>query len=116
MVDLDRKLDNGMTVREAIARAKTWWDRKGRHLTAKVANDVEHGRKVAVSSGVVGIVVPGEQVAEIPSLAFRGTPWDELDTATKLQIVRAWYGAHKLAEGEPLSDHGQDVKRRLDIH
>lgn len=116
-VRLDRKLDNGMTVREALQRARTWWDSTGRFGVKRQSNEIEEGRKVAVSSGAApGIVVAGNRVPVLASAILRGLPWDMLTKDDKLVVVRAWYGAFKLEHDEPLSEHGADVVKRLDIN
>ena len=68
--DPDARLDTGMLVREAIARASAWWDAAGRK---EMAAAVKEGGAVP-QSGIV-----------------QGQPWDTLSKLEKLNVIKAWH-------------------------
>lgn len=67
----EERLSSGMKAREAIERAALWWDRTGRHMTAKV------GENDLVMRQVSGIL--------------RGEVFDRLRREDQLRVVRVWH-------------------------
>lgn len=67
----DDRLDTGMSAREALTRARLWWDAKGRHLLAKM-----HGKDPAFAA-VSGIIA---------AHAF-----DRLTRREQVAIVKVWH-------------------------
>lgn len=71
--DPDARLDTGMKVSEAIARAAAWWDKLGRKEMRKSAGQQGQVRE----SGIVS-----------------GEPWELLNREEKLNVVKAWHHFH----------------------
>lgn len=68
-VDLDRRLSSGVSLREAILTARTWWDREGRHVVRNPfwRDPDNYG---------------------LPSGITRGLPFDELTREEQAKVVR----------------------------
>lgn len=82
--DPDARLDTGMKVKDAIASARHWWDKTGRHAMRK---DGGKGHAVAVS-------LDPEDPNYIPSGILNGEPWDTLNNRERLFITKAWHHEH----------------------
>lgn len=87
-MDPKAHLPGGLRVREAVAGARQWWDRTGRHL----------------------IGAPDWRNADlgVPSGIMRGLAWDELSGAEKVRVVKVWHREVWLAQAMP-----QDAGRRI---
>lgn len=69
------RMDSGMKVVEAVARARQWWDARGRKDLAQI-----------------GVMFDGER--SIPSGILHGELWDRLTKEEKLRVVKAWHHFH----------------------
>ena len=84
------RLDTGMKVTEAIARAAAWWDRIGRHgVKASNFNQVLIQKVHAQGRGPLLKRTDKEQ--DLPSGILRGLQWDELSKVEQKEIVKAWH-------------------------
>ena len=82
----EERLQSGMKVSEAVARAGTWWDLKGRHILKREFNLSRDAPKVGK-----GFSIAGDVVEVVPSGIFRGLPWSALDKREQVQIVKWWH-------------------------
>lgn len=76
----EERLPGGMTVGEAVKRARDWWERSGREYFRR-----QRARK-------------GDSIAEDEELrntrpVLMGARWDQLSTFDKKEVVKAWYNA-----------------------
>jgi hypothetical protein len=67
----DVALDTGMTAREAVTRARWWWDNRARHLLGKAGAD---DPALAGVSGIIGM-----------------TAFDRLTKREQVVIVKTWH-------------------------
>ncbi len=107
------RLSSGMKVSEAIGRASTWWDLKGRHMVPPAFNRAVEGRKVSN-----GIVIAGDVVDVLPSGILRGMEWKFLDRREQLQIVKWWHHfavVVKDIENPNVSADDRDMMKRWGI-
>lgn len=77
----DDRLDTGMSVKEALAKASYWWGKTGRHAMRK---DGGKGLEVSFS-------LDPDSENYIPSGILNGEPWDVLTKREKLTIVKVWH-------------------------
>lgn len=73
------KLDTGMSVKEALGRAASWWDRKGRFLIL----DQPRMKRFALDNP--------DDSRFLPSGLLNGHTWDMLGKREKIQIVKVWH-------------------------
>jgi hypothetical protein len=102
-----------MKVSEAVGRASTWWDLKGRHMVPPAFNRAVEGRKVSS-----GIVIAGDVVDVLPSGILRGVEWNLLELREQLQIVKWWHHfavVVKDIENPTVSADDRDMMRRWGI-
>lgn len=81
--DGDARLDTGMTVKEAIARAERWWDGTGAKL-------MRRERQRGKGREFVSSMSPDDPNG-LPSAVLNGRPWDTLRKSEKLHVVKAWH-------------------------
>ena len=109
------KMSSGMSVNEAINKARLWWDTQGgRHQMSKQLNvegNVEEvGRKFTPTTGKsAAILIQGEKRAVIQSGILKGLEWDRLNKREQLQITKAWHQEHVLS---PLQGMTNDLKAK----
>lgn len=109
----DRMPSTGMKVTEAIGRASTWWDLKGRFVMAKEFNRVQKAPKNGR-----GFVIRGEFVDGVPSGIMRGMEWALLSMREQANIVKMWHHffvVMKDVENPDISAEDRDMMRRLQI-
>lgn len=90
---------SGMSVREAINKARIWWETLGRHELSKQLNkqsNVEEvGRVVKPGTGrSPGFTVAGSREVVVPSGILQGLPWDQLTKQEQTNVVRQWHHFH----------------------
>ena len=69
--DPDMRLPSGLKLKEAVARARLWWDREGRHVA----------RNPEFKDPDVGA----------PSGIMRGLPFDELTREEAAAVIETWH-------------------------
>lgn len=89
----DQLLDSGMKVSEAIARARQWWDARGRRQIATFA-----------AAGC-------DDANFIPSGILNGEEWDRLTKAEKLKVCKTWH--HMFVRRPDVLDVDTDAPFRL---
>lgn len=101
MIDLDDTMQGStMTVREAITRARRWWnDKGGRHALSHQLNESSNqeriGRRFTPGNGKSpGILIPGNKQPVLNSGILRGLQWDDLDNREKMALVHEWHKHH----------------------
>lgn len=87
-MDVDARLDTGMKVKEALARAEHWWDKTGRKEFKRIDN-----------------------ADEIPSGILLGLAWDELNKFEKLRITKVYH--HFFVRRPDKLGIAQDARFRL---
>lgn len=78
--DPTAKLDTGMTVQEAAARAEAWWEKTGRKMMLKKST----GKNPFAS-------LDKNDPNFMPSGLLAGRPWDALEKREKLMVIKAWH-------------------------
>ncbi len=87
----EERLDTGMKVGEAIARAAAWWERKGRRLM-KSRNFDKENRAFKFFNPNPGTIA--EASNWLPSGIMAGELWEDLTRQEKLQITKLWHHHH----------------------
>lgn len=94
--DDEARLDTGMKVKEAVARAREWWEKKGRRMVSEKAAEV-----------------PGDATGILD-----GLPWELLDKRERLVVIKFWH--HFYVRKPDLvgddDDAARDLTRRGLIH
>lgn len=103
---------------QAVARAAAWWDKTGRFVMNKHANEEKVGRKIRTSTGLSpAILIQGETKAVINSGILQAHEFDQLTREEKLRIVRVWldfYAPDVDVVGK--SQQTQDMMKRWKLH
>ena len=106
------RFDTGYPVKQAVQHASAWWDSKCRHLVKPAANEVETGRKVAVSSGSApGLVIPGARTAVLFSGILQGKTWAELTQGEQVRVVRIWHHHFVRVRQVAPEEHPEEYRR-----
>jgi hypothetical protein len=110
------KLHSGISASEAVKKASEWWDKIGKDLIRKQANEEVHGRKFhAAVSGAPAIVTPGEKRALIQSGLLQGFVWERLTRRERAEVVKQWH-EHVFVPGRAVhNEEGIDVIQRLKL-
>lgn len=92
LLDGDAKLDTGMKVTEALARASAWWSKTGRKEMKSHAKRHKHS-PASSTPGIGGAFASLDPDSEnfLPSAIIQGEPWDQLDKREKLLVVKVWH-------------------------
>lgn len=94
-MDIDARLDTGMTGREAIRRAEAWWTETGRQALPKAFNEEQLPAKVTPGGAGPAIVIPGEVVPVVLEAGIlSGRRWDKLRPREQLAITKYWHHYH----------------------
>lgn len=75
--DLERRLESGLSMKEAVARARKWWDGTGRHL---FANPEWRDPGLGLASGIT-----------------RGLAFDALTREEAAAVTEHWHEHHVMA-------------------
>lgn len=81
-----------MTAREAVILAARWWDKTGRGMVNRKANeerapDIHRGAGI---NGAPAIVVKGSAMRSVNSGILDGRKWEELDRRERYAVIKAW--------------------------
>jgi hypothetical protein len=88
-LDPDQKLDTGMKAKEAIARARAWWERKGRALMVSEARrQAEAPGGAANGQGEAFASRDPDDDRFMPSGVLHGEAWEFLDRRSKLMVIK----------------------------
>lgn len=103
--DPDAKLDTGMTVREAVASARHWWEKYGRrdmksHLKRQNMSPASNNKGMG---GQFATLSPDDPNF-LPSGIIHGQPWDALNKREQIQVVKVWHHFH-IRKPDLLGDH-----------
>jgi hypothetical protein len=87
-----RQCDYRLHAHEAVQLAARWWDKTGRGMVNRKANEerAPDVRKGAGLNGAPAIVVKGSATRSVNSGILDGRKWDDLDAREKHAVVRAW--------------------------
>lgn len=91
-LDPDARLDTGMKVGEAIARASVWWEKGGaRLMKQELARQAKS--PASADKGMGGAFASRDPDSEdfLPSGLIHGDPWEILDKREKLMVVKVWH-------------------------
>ncbi len=90
--DTSKRLDTGMTAKEAIMRAKNWWENVGQ---AKMRQHALRQREtIGGSNNGAGAEFASKNPDSInfmPAGFIHAKPWDELDKRDQRQLVKVWH-------------------------
>lgn len=103
----DARLDSGMRVTEAIAKAEKWWNEYRGAVAGHFNVHQDAPRVRAAANGAPGIVIKGEIVETVPSGILSGRPWRDLTLEERREIVKIWHHNHVVVpqvEGAQLKD------------
>lgn len=100
----EKRLDTGMKVGEAVARATVWWEQKGRQLMK--------GRNLDKENRAFNFFNPNpetmtDELNWLPSGIMAGKQWIDLTKDEKLQITKLWHHHHVRV---PSTDQGELIK------
>lgn len=87
-----RQADYKLTAREAVHLAARWWDKTGRGMVNRKANEsrAPDVRKGAGANGAPAIVIRGSASRSVNSGILDGRKWDDLDRRERAAVTRAW--------------------------
>ena len=84
--------DYKLTAREAVHLAELWWDKTGRGMVNRKANEsrAPDVRKGAGLNGAPAIVVKGSASRSVNSVILDGRKLEDLDKRERCAVVKAW--------------------------
>jgi len=82
---LKRMPYSGMTVDEAIKKAKAWWEDRGRELTTHLV-----GERPKVIAGLYDQAETG---------IMSGLPWDKLSVRERSKVIMVWHAQYCIDQG-----------------
>ena len=92
------RLPSGITVDEAVARARKWWG-EFRGMVRQEFTTIDETRKRVSrtqSGGLLTIIRDAFPDPQVRSGILRGLPWDQLTQQEQLEIVKQWHNHHLL--------------------
>ncbi len=87
-----RQCDYKLTAREAVHLAERWWDKTGRGMVNRKANEerAPDVHKGGGANGAPGILIKGSARRSVNSGILDGRKWADLDRRERAAVVRAW--------------------------
>lgn len=83
---------SGMAPKEAIFRARNWWDKIGRKIVRIQFNQEYQGGSFKPSSGKApGVKVSPTLAHVVPSGILKGLPWAQLTKPEKFRVAKEWH-------------------------
>lgn len=107
--DPDAKLDTGMSAKEAMERARIWWQKTGRRLMRETAeHQLSHNAGFASENP--------DDPNYLPSGVINGVEWDQLTKREMLTIIKHWHHFYvRVPDVIGTPEHEFNFKNRGDI-